>query len=107
MDRRRLRRARQGARRGLTAARSATAVVEPLGQPVDHRDDGDQSASGLVVQIAVGIADVATDLVLVLLRRRQRLSTPGARFGVHGLDVGKPDIEEATDPTGVAWRTPG
>src|SRR5450755_1368041 len=33
--------------------------------------------------MTVGIADVATDLVLVLLRRRQELSTTGAPFGVH------------------------
>jgi hypothetical protein len=58
-------------------------------------------------QIAVGIADVATDLVLVLLRRREELSTPGAPFGVHSLDVGDPDIEEATDPIGIAWRLQG
>jgi hypothetical protein len=54
--------------------------------------------------MTVGIADVATNLVLVLLRRRQELSTTGAPFGVHGLDVFDPDIEEAADPVGVAWR---
>ena len=55
-------------------------------------------------QMTVGIADVATDLVLVLFRRRQEFSTPGAPFGVHGLDVFDPDIEEAADPVGIAWR---
>src|ERR1700722_8837295 len=35
-------------------------------------------------QVAVGIADVATDLVLVLFGWRQELSTPGAPFGVDG-----------------------
>ena len=58
-------------------------------------------------QMTVGIADVAADLVLVLFRRRQELSTPGAPFGVHGLDVFDPDIEEAADPVGIAWRLQG
>jgi len=57
--------------------------------------------------VAVGIADVATDLVLVLFRRRQELSTPGAPFGVDGLDVFDADIEEAADPVGIAWRLQG
>src|SRR4051794_34277182 len=51
----------------------------------------------------IGIADVATDLVLVLFRRRQELSTARAPFGVHGLDVLDPYVEEAADPVGVAW----
>src|SRR5271169_7064603 len=54
--------------------------------------------------VTVGITDVAALLVLVLFRRRQELSTPGAPFGVHGLDVFDPDIEEAADPVGIAWR---
>src|SRR5271156_6292446 len=54
--------------------------------------------------MTVGIADVAADLVLVLLRRRQELSAPRAPLGVHGLDVFDPDIEEAADPVEVAWR---
>jgi hypothetical protein len=54
--------------------------------------------------MTVGITDVATLLVLVLLRRRQELSTPGTPLGVHGRDVFDPDIEEATDPVGIAWR---
>ena len=58
-------------------------------------------------QITIRVADVATDLVLVLLRRRQELSTTGAPFGVHGLDVLDPDVEEAADPVGVAWRLQG
>src|ERR1700722_18925929 len=55
-------------------------------------------------QMTVGIADVAPDLVLVLLRRRQELSTTSAPFGVHGLDVLDPDVEEAADAVGVGWR---
>jgi len=52
--------------------------------------------------VTVGISDVATDLVLVLLRRGQELRAPGGPFGVHGVDVCDPDIEEAADPVGVA-----
>jgi hypothetical protein len=55
-------------------------------------------------QITVGVADIAMDLILVLLRRRQEVSTTGTPFGVHGLDVLDPDIEEAADPVEVAWR---
>jgi hypothetical protein len=55
-------------------------------------------------QMTVGIADVATDLALVLFRRRQELSTPSAPFGVHGLDIFDPDIEEADDSVRIAWR---
>ena len=57
--------------------------------------------------VAVGIADVATDLVLVVLRRRQDSGTTGAPFGVHGLDVFDPDIEEAADSIGIARRLQG
>jgi hypothetical protein len=49
-------------------------------------------------QMTVGIADVTTDLVLVLFGRRQEVRTLGAPFGVDGLDVFDPDIEEAADP---------
>lgn len=55
----------------------------------------------------VGIADVATNLILVLFRRRQELSTPGTPFGVHGLDVSNPDIEEGADPVGIARSLQG
>src|SRR5579863_10558283 len=54
--------------------------------------------------MTVGIADVAADLVLVLFRRRQELSAPGAPFGVNGCDVLDPDIEEAADPVRIARR---
>src|ERR1700679_2641750 len=54
--------------------------------------------------MTVGVADIATDLVRVLLRRRQELSTTGAPFGVNGLDVLDPDVEEAADPVWVRWR---
>jgi len=57
--------------------------------------------------VAVGISDVATDLVLVLLRRCQELRAPGAPFSVRGVDVFDPDIEETTDPVRVAWRLKG
>jgi hypothetical protein len=55
-------------------------------------------------QMTVGIADVAALLVLVLFRRRQELSTPGAPLGVHGLDVFDPDIKKAADPIGITRR---
>ena len=55
-------------------------------------------------QVAVRVADVAALLVLVLFRRGQELSPPGAPFGVHGLDVFDPDIEEAADPVGITRR---
>ena len=50
--------------------------------------------------VTVGISDVATDLVLVLLRRRQGLRAPGAPFVIHGVDVCDPDIEEAATRSG-------
>jgi hypothetical protein len=52
--------------------------------------------------MTIGIADVATDFVLVLFRRGQELSTPGAPFGIDSVDVFDPDIEEAADPVGIA-----
>ena len=58
-------------------------------------------------QMTVGIADVAADLVLVLLWWRQELSAPGTPFGVHGLDVFDPNIEETADPVELAWRLQG
>ena len=66
-------------------------------------------ASGLpnLDKITVGIADIAPDLVLVLLRRCQELSTPVAPFGVDRLNVCDPDIEEAADPVEIAWRLEG
>ena len=57
--------------------------------------------------MTVGIADVAALLVLVLLRRRQELSTPGAPLRIHRVDVFDPDIEEAADPVGIARRLQG
>ena len=58
-------------------------------------------------QVAVGIADVAAGLVLVLFRRGQELGAAGAPLGVHGLNVLDPDVEEAADPVGVARRLQG
>jgi DNA-binding MarR family transcriptional regulator len=58
-------------------------------------------------QITVGIADVAADFVLVVFRRREELSAPCAPFGVHGLDVPDPYIDEAADPVGIARRLQG
>ena len=47
-------------------------------------------------QMTVRIADVAALLELVLFRRRQEFSTPGAPFGVHGVDVFDPDGQALT-----------
>src|ERR1700728_1761455 len=58
-------------------------------------------------QVTIGITDVATDLVLVLLRGRQELSTPRAPFGVHRLHVLDPDVDEAAHPIWVAGRLQG
>src|SRR3954453_1681765 len=55
-------------------------------------------------QVAVGIAHVATDLGLVVLRRRQELCALGAPLGVDGLDVGDPDVEEAADAIAFGRR---
>src|SRR5271165_899403 len=58
-------------------------------------------------QMTIGITDVATDLVLVLFRGRQELSTPRAPFGVHRLHVLDPDVDEAAHPIRVAGRLQG
>src|SRR5205807_4178059 len=55
-------------------------------------------------QMAVRVADVAADLVLVLLGRREELSPARAPFGVHGLDIRHADVEKATDAIGVGGR---
>ena len=82
-------RARHRTRPGATAEASSPLTVRRLPE---------------LDQMTVGIADVATDLVRVLLRRRQEFRTPGAPLGVHGLDVLDPDVEEAADAFGVGWR---
>ena len=58
-------------------------------------------------QVTIGIADVAAGLVRVPFRRRQELSTAGTPFGVHGLDVFDPEIEEAADPVQIPRRLQG
>ena len=40
-------------------------------------------------------------------RRRQELRTAGAPFGVHGLDVLDPEVEEAADPVRIGRRLQG
>src|SRR5271156_4190688 len=91
-------------RRQGSAGLAAEVDGRPVGgPPVSFRVGGLPDLD----DVTVGITDVATDLVLVLLRRRQELRAPGAPFGVHGVDVGDPDIEEAADPVGVAWRLKG
>ena len=53
-------------------------------------------------QMTVGVPDVATDPILVLPRRRQELSTPGTRFGVHGHDVFDPILRKLLTRSGSA-----
>ena len=48
-------------------------------------------------EVAVGICDLATDLVLELLGGVRNYAPRGAPFGVHGVGVCDPDIEEAAD----------
>src|SRR5271167_3805846 len=55
-------------------------------------------------QVAVGIADVAANLGLMLLGRRQELGAPRAPLRVHSLDVRNPDVEEAAHPIWVGLR---
>src|SRR5580693_5596575 len=55
-------------------------------------------------QMTVGITDVAADLVLVLLRRSQELSTERAPFGVHSVHIRHSYIEEAAHAVGIGWR---
>src|SRR5580692_2442966 len=55
-------------------------------------------------QVAVRVADIAADLVLMLLWFRQKVSTPGAPLGIYRVNVRNPDVEEAADPVGVAGR---
>ena len=91
---------------GVTGSVGLPAGVDrwPVGgPPVSLRVDGLPDLDDVTVRIS----DVAADLVLVLLRRRQELRALGAPFGVHCADVCDPDIEEAADPVGVGWRLKG
>src|ERR1700729_4189535 len=58
-------------------------------------------------QMAIGIADITTGLVLVLLRWRQEFRTARLPFGVHGGHVRHSYIEETADPVGVGGRFKG
>src|SRR4029078_6112816 len=80
--------------RAVTVVRSAAIDRWPVGGPPVSLWGG-----GLpdLDDVTIGIADVATDLVLVLLRRRQELRAAGAPLCVHGVDVCDPDVEEAAD----------
>src|SRR6476469_5437956 len=57
-----------------------------------------QSRLAHLDQVAIGIADVAAQLGLVLLRRRQELSAARAPLGVNSVDVRNPDVQEAAHP---------
>src|ERR1700678_199947 len=52
-------------------------------------------------QMTIGIADITTDFVLVLLRWGEELRTAGAPFGVHRVHVRHSYIEETADPVGI------
>src|SRR5580704_11465141 len=58
-------------------------------------------------QMTVGIADITTDFVLVLLRWRQEFRTACTPFGVHSLHVRHSYIEETADPVGIVGRLKG
>src|SRR5579863_5016793 len=55
-------------------------------------------------QMTVGIADITTDLVGVLLRRREEFRTAPAPFVVYGGHVRHSYVEEAADPVGIGGR---
>src|SRR3984885_14946438 len=58
-------------------------------------------------QMTIGIADITTDFVLVLLRRRQEFRTASAPFGVHSVHVRHAYIEETADPVEIGRRLKG
>src|ERR1700733_8619869 len=58
-------------------------------------------------QMTIGIADITTDFVLVLLRWCQEVRTAPAPLGVHGVHVRHPYIEETTDPVGIGGGLQG
>src|ERR1700683_2686738 len=55
-------------------------------------------------QMTIGIADITTNFVLVLLRWRQEFPSERAPFGVHSEHVPHSYIEETADPVGIGGR---
>src|SRR5271155_1516631 len=55
-------------------------------------------------QITIGIADITTDFVRVLLRGRQEFRAARAPFGVNSVHVRHSYIEETADPVGFGGR---
>src|SRR5579859_2775486 len=57
--------------------------------------------------MTIGIAEIAADFVLVLLRWRQEFRTARAPLRVHSMDVRHSYIEETADPVGIGGRLKG
>src|SRR5271163_2413250 len=55
-------------------------------------------------QMTIGITDITTDFVLVLLGWCQEFRTALAPFGVHSGHVRDSYIEETADPLGIGGR---
>src|SRR5271165_3053581 len=58
-------------------------------------------------QMIIGIADITTDFVLVLLRWRQEIRTARAPFGEHSVHVRHSYVEKTADPVGIGGRLEG
>src|SRR5580704_3362113 len=58
-------------------------------------------------QMTIGIADVTTDFILVLLRWRQEFRTAPVPFGVRSVHVRHSYVEETADPLGIGGRLKG
>ena len=88
------------------AAASRRPPEEPgLSQRSSARSTGvDAWSAPDLDQVAVGVAHVAADLGLMVLRWRQELVALGGPLDPDGLDVGDPDVEEAADPIGFPRR---
>src|SRR5580658_7131225 len=71
-------------------------IGEPISPPVRRLSHFDQ--------MTIGIADITTGFVLVLLRWRQEFRTARAPFGVHSVHVRYSYVEETADPIGVGGR---
>ena len=68
------------------SARSVSGRGQDGGTPTSE-----QGGLTHLYEVAVGVADVAAHLGLMLLRRRQELGAPRAPLGVHRLDVRNPN----------------
>src|SRR5580692_7286674 len=55
-------------------------------------------------QMTIGITDITTDFVRMLLRWRQEFRTARTPFGVHRVHISHPYIEETVNPVGIGGR---